>query len=653
MARTISAILNLKDNFSNTLRNTTNNTKQFQRQLKQVGNTAKQMKSAVVGSLAGMVAGVGILELGRQSVMLASDLQEVANVVDVTFGDGAKTINTWSQNALKSFGLSELQAKKFNGTLGALMKSSGISGDKLLEMSTGLSGLSADFASFYNLAPEEAFDKIKSGISGETEPLKALGINMSVANMEAYALTQGITKQWKEMSQAEQVTLRYGYLMKSSADAQGDFARTSKGFANQLRIAKTTLQQVGATIASYVLPFLNKLLIGFNDGLSFMPAVIDGFKSLVGQLMKVSSVKEGLYLIFITLNGYISKLFPNVSETFSRIHNIVAEVVGGILDNVIRIGGELATPFMEAFNSIKNLVGTVGGTILDLFSSITTNGDMSGMFNGLRDVLAVLLSDITGVFNFFNDNWSIIAPIISGVGGAILAFTAIVKGMELAIIAVKAVQTAWAVVTDICTIAVGLLNGTLAVSPLGWVAIAIGAVIAVGVALWQNWDFICAKAGELWNYLTTAFSGIGESISGVFSGIGSAISGFINYAIGGINSLIDGLNSLGSFTLPDWLPEVGGKSFSLNIPHVPNFATGTQYFKGGLAEMNEHGGEMAIMPNGSKIIPSDKTDKLLNGAGASPTVNVIVQGNVIGNEQFINEIGQVITNKVKVALINA
>ena len=129
MARTISAILNLKDNFSNTLKNTTNNTKQFQRQLKMVGNTAKEMKSAVVGSLGGLVAGVGFLEVAKQSVMLASNLQEVQNVVDTTFGQGAKTINDWSQNALKSFGLSELQAKKFNGTLGALLKSSGLSGD--------------------------------------------------------------------------------------------------------------------------------------------------------------------------------------------------------------------------------------------------------------------------------------------------------------------------------------------------------------------------------------------------------------------------------------------------------------------------------------------------------------------------------------------
>jgi phage-related protein len=197
-----------------------------------------------------------------------------------------------------------------------------------------------------------------------------------------------------------------------------------------------------------------------------------------------------------------------------------------------------------------------------------------------------------------------------------------------------------------------LLNGTLAISPLGWVAIVIGGLIGVGVALWQNWDSICAKASELWTSITTAFNGICSSVTGAFDGMGSAISGFINYAIGGINSLIDGLNSLASFTLPDWLPEVGGKSFSLNMPHVPNFATGTQYFKGGLAEMNEHGGEMAIMPNGSKVIPSDKTDKLLNGSGALPNINVIIQGNVIGNHDFANEMGQIITNKVKLALIN-
>ena len=652
MARTISAILNLRDNFSNTLRNASNNTKQFQSQLSSVGNTAKQMKSTIAGAFAGLVAGVGFVELGKKSLMLASDLEEVKNVIDTTFGDSAKTINDWSAKAGGAFGLSQIQAKQFNGTLGAMMKTSGFTGAKLAEMTTNLSGLSGDIASFRNMNPEEAFEKMKAVINGSSEPVEELGLDFRVASLEAYALSKGITKSWKDMSNMEQIQVRYNYTMEKTADIQGDFSKTSDGFANRLRKVGTTLQDIGANIGKILLPPLNTVLGYFLDLLNLAPKIGEGFGKFFTQLSNVSSVKEALYLIFVTINGYISKLFPNVSETFSRISNVVAEVLGGVIDNVIRIGGDLVSPFMGAFNQIKELAGNAGTTILDLFNSISKNSDMTGAFNVIRDVLAGVLSDITGVFNFFNDNWSLLSPIIMGVGASLLAFNLITKATELAIIAVKAVQTAWAVVTDICTVSMGLLNGTLTLSPLGWIVLAIGAVVAIGVALWQNWDFICAKANELWTTLSGAFAGIGESVTGAFTGMGEGIKGFINYAISAINNLIDGLNSLGSFTLPDWLPEVGGKSFSLNIPHVPNFATGTQYFKGGLAEMNEHGGEMAVLPNGSKVIPSDKTDKLLNGAGASPTVNVIIQGNVIGNEQFINEIGQVITNKVKVALIN-
>lgn len=169
-----------------------------------------------------VAAGTALTGVGIAGIKLASDLEEVQNVVDVTFGDNAKVINDWAKAAKEAFGMSELDAKKFNGTMGAMLKSMGLNSDEVLNMSQNMVGLAGDFASFYNLEHQEAFDKIRSGISGETEPLKQLGINMSVANLEAYALTQCITKQYKEMNQAEQAALRYSYLMSVSADAQGE-----------------------------------------------------------------------------------------------------------------------------------------------------------------------------------------------------------------------------------------------------------------------------------------------------------------------------------------------------------------------------------------------------------------------------------------------
>ena len=202
-------------------------------------------------------AGSAVAGFAQQGLDLASDLQEVQNVVDTTFGDGAEQIYKWADAAAKSFGMSSLQAQNFNGTLGAMLKSMGLADDAVMQMSTDMVGLAGDMASFYNLDVEQAFDKIRAGISGETEPLKQLGINMSVANLEAYALSQGIEKAYSAMTQAEQAQLRYNYLMSVTADAQGDFAKTSDSFANRQRILNLTLDNLSATFGEKLLPALN------------------------------------------------------------------------------------------------------------------------------------------------------------------------------------------------------------------------------------------------------------------------------------------------------------------------------------------------------------------------------------------------------------
>ena len=194
------------------------------------------------------------VDFAKEGIELASDLTEVQNVVDVTFGDSSGTINNWAKRAATSFGMSELAAKQYTGTLGAMLKSQGITSDSVVQLSTNLVGLAGDMASFYNIDIETAFEKIRSGMSGETEPLNQLGINMSVANMEAYALAEGIEKPWKKMSQQEQTMLRYNYLLEQTADAQGDFARTSDSYANQQRIMELTLQNLSAELGEKLLP---------------------------------------------------------------------------------------------------------------------------------------------------------------------------------------------------------------------------------------------------------------------------------------------------------------------------------------------------------------------------------------------------------------
>lgn len=205
----------------------------------------------------GYISVRALINFGKSATSLASDMTEVQNVVDVTFGSMAKDINDFAKISIEQFGLSELAAKKYSSTMGAMLKSSGIAGEAVRDMALELTKLSADMASFYNLDNDAAFQKIMSGMSGMTAPLKELGINMNIANLEAYALSQGIQKSWQQMNQAEQTMLRYNYLLSVTSDAQGDFARNSHTWANQTKILKQQFEILKGTIGA---GFINALM---------------------------------------------------------------------------------------------------------------------------------------------------------------------------------------------------------------------------------------------------------------------------------------------------------------------------------------------------------------------------------------------------------
>lgn len=246
----------------------------------------------------GIEIGKALMQFGKEAVDAASDLREVQNVVDVTFGENASQIDAWAKTAITQFGLTETKAKQFASTMGAMMKSSGLAGPEIVQMSESLAGLAADMSSFYNMDFDTAFQKIRSGISGETEPLKQLGINMSVANLEAFALQQGLSKTFDQMSQSEQIMLRYQYLMQATADAQGDFARTSDGYANSLRLLESNVDSLKTRLGSVLIPALEGATGFLNDFLGALTptekrTVLDDFADIDLQTdQKLRDIRE-------------------------------------------------------------------------------------------------------------------------------------------------------------------------------------------------------------------------------------------------------------------------------------------------------------------------------------------------------------------------
>lgn len=207
-------------------------------------------------------------DFSAESIAASSSLDEVQNVVDVVFGDDSNKIDTWSKSIKDAFGIGETKAKEFSGTLGAILESMGLTNEEVLTMSTNLVELVGDMSSFYNLDHDTAFEKIRSGLTGETEPLKQLGINMSEANLKAFALSQGIDKTWESMTQAEQAGLRYNYMLEAMANASGDFSRTSDEYANQVRLLEENLTSVKEMFGDALIAILTPQLQGINKLLS-------------------------------------------------------------------------------------------------------------------------------------------------------------------------------------------------------------------------------------------------------------------------------------------------------------------------------------------------------------------------------------------------
>lgn len=305
-----------------------------------------KMAGKIVGTLT--AAGVvGILtKWGGAAVDAASDLREVQNVVDTVFGDGAGKIEAWSKKAGQQFGLTETQAKKYTSTLGAMMKSSGLAGDQIISMSTDLAGLAADMASFYNLDFDVAFQKLRSGISGETEPLKQLGVNMSVANLNAFALKQGLKKTFDQMDQGEQTMLRYQYIMQATADAQGDFAKTADGYANSQRRIQTAIETIKTTAGTLLMNVVEPLTSGFADFLSQVTkapenTIFDQFNAI--ELDTASKLNE----LEVTYNKAedIVKLLDDISRQTVTLNDgsvLSFESLFSELGNVEKNGGDVA-----------------------------------------------------------------------------------------------------------------------------------------------------------------------------------------------------------------------------------------------------------------------------------------------------------------------
>ncbi len=320
------------------------------------------------------------------------------------------------------------------------------------------------------------------------------------------------------------------------------------------------------------------------------------------------------------------------STVTGTIKSALSEIVGMTSDGTIRQGSML--------DMLKKKVKQLAGA----FEKWQSDGTIQKISDTIQNTFGKALTFLGNAIKFVKDNFNWLLPVMTGVLTTFIAFNMISKVVLL-------FQTLTTIIKGV-TAAQSILNFVMSANPIGVVALAIGALISIGVALWKNWDVIKVKALALWEGIKTAFAPVGQFFAEVWKGVKEGFRGLINFIIKGLNLWLKlqlaPLNLL--IKAANKIPGVKISEVSFKIPELPSFALGTSYFKGGLAQINERGGEIVDLPNGSRVIPADKSKKMLGKGDIN--VYITILGNVIGNEEYADYVGGVIATKLRLKLAN-
>lgn len=229
----------------------------------------------------------------KDAIDISSSLTEVENVVRTTFGNYEKLIQDFSKTSIQDFGMSELTAKQVVSRFQAIGTAMGFSQGKMADMSLQLTKLTADMASFYDMEQSDVARNLQAVFTGETEPLRKYGLDLTQATLKEWAMKQGLDADISSMTQAEKTMLRYQYVMANTAAAQGDFARTSDTWANQIRILKQSFEQLAAIIGGALInafkPFVRTLNAVMQKVIAFATTVTNALGSIFGWKFEISA----------------------------------------------------------------------------------------------------------------------------------------------------------------------------------------------------------------------------------------------------------------------------------------------------------------------------------------------------------------------------
>ena len=408
---------------------------------KGVGSIAKKGAS-MVGSFIKLGAALGgalAVGLGKKALDIASDLQEVQNVVDVSFGSMANRMENFARTSLKTFGMSQLEAKRTGSTFMAMASGIGVAQESAADMSLTLTGLAGDMASFFNKEVAETSSDLKSIFTGNAIALSKYGIVMTATNLEQFRMEQGITKSYQAMTQAEKVQLRYNYVMAQTALAQGDFARTSGSWANQTKLLSENFKEllgiIGGGLIKVLTPVVQMLNLAVGKLIDFANAIAKVFggsqiqatqqqtQAIQGAVDAEEDLQDAIKGADKANKKSISGFdtIMQISENTAEAQSGAGSIGGGGMDfasmtsELAEVEGPDTSKFEEAIGRIKDKIEEIKNYFSQFENPFNAwLVDVENLGNALSEFGSTVLSGLKETFGMiFSDLGELVTPIIN------------------------------------------------------------------------------------------------------------------------------------------------------------------------------------------------------------------------------------------------
>lgn len=317
-------------------------------------------KLSDVGAKLTLAATTPLVAIGTKAVMAASDTAESVNKMNVTFGKAAASVDAFAKTAATGFGMSRRQAIDAASSFGGLFTTMGVGKDKAAEMSVTLAKLAADLGSFYNLSADDALAKLKSGLVGETEPLRAVNVLLNETAVANKAVEMGLAESANAVSEQAKVMARYQLILEQTKIAQGDFGNTADSLANRMKTARSNLDNAAATLGEKLIP----LAITAVEKVNNLADAFNGLDSSTqGTIVNLGLVVAAGGPVLSALGGILSvatKLGPALAALFSTAWAVpLLAVLGAVVEVIIIVRQLLKEENREVMSANLSLIDKI------------------------------------------------------------------------------------------------------------------------------------------------------------------------------------------------------------------------------------------------------------------------------------------------------